>query len=365
MLDLTLNFWMLRGVALAHLARDVARKRHPDVRHAADQRALFYDTVWRRAARDLGADINSPCQDILEVTLNDARVLVRSNYTSLDDPVTLFAAGNKPFVHRRLADHGLPTPESFTFSLRNISQAVEFLQRSPQVCVVKPAAGTGAGQGVTTGIRTRTQLAKAASRAARYHSNLVIEQQVPGRNYRLLFLDGLLLDAVHRRPPNVVGDGKSTIRTLIRQENMRRQAGWEVAQVQLQIDSDMKQTLAAQNMSLRSKPAAKETVELKTVINDNAARDNVPAMTTLCPEIIAAAARAANVLQVRLAGVDVITPDPSQPLQQNGGVILEVNTTPGLYHHKRGDQCPVAVTILKAMLREKHCNAPSASCDEY
>ena len=166
MLDPTRYYWLLRGASLAHLARDAVRKSQTNIRRAAGQRAAFYDAIWRAAAAELGADVGSPCEGVLEVTLEDARVLIRSNYTSLDDPVTLYAAGNKLFVHRRLADSGLPTPRHLPFNLKEISQAAAFLEQSPQPCVVKPAAGTGAGQGVTTGIRSRMQLGKAAAKAA-------------------------------------------------------------------------------------------------------------------------------------------------------------------------------------------------------
>ena len=300
---------------------------------------------------------------VLEVACEDARVKVRSNYTTLDDPVTLFVAGNKSVVHRRLAEHGLPTPDYAEFTLPRIGTAVKFLEQTEQACVVKPAAGTGAGQGITTGIRRPTQLARAAALAARFHRDLIIERQIAGENYRLLYLDGVLIDAVRRHPPTLIGDGKSTIRSLLHEENRRRLAGWKTAQALLRIDSDMKQTLFDQHLSLRCVPAAGLRVQLKTVVNDNAARDNEPVVGQQCPEIISCGRLAGEVLGVRLAGVDVITTDATRSLRDTCGVILEVNTTPGLYHHKRGDSCFVATLILDAMLKERqHATTADGPC---
>ena len=63
---------------------------------------------------------------------------------------------------------------------------------------------------------------------------------------------------------------------------------------------------------------------------------------------------AARAVGVRLAGVDLITPDASLPLDAAGGVILEVNATPGLqYHYEVRDPVratPVMAPILEALL---------------
>ncbi len=42
---------------------------------------------------------------------------------------------------------------------------------------------------------------------------------------------------------------------------------------------------------------------------------------------------AARILKSDFVGVDLIMSDPSAPLDESGGVINEVNTTPALHHH--------------------------------
>ena len=83
----------------------------------------------------------------------------------------------------------------------------------------------------------------------------------------------------------------------------------------------------------------------------SAIQENEPACAILCPEIIAAARTAAEVVGLRLAGVDVICRDPSLPLAASGGAIIEVNAPPFLYyHHLEGRDVSVAAMILKAYL---------------
>jgi len=113
-------------------------------------------------------------------------------------------------------------------------------------------------------------------------------------------------------------------------------------------------TLAYQGLTLSSIPKQGIVVALKTVINDNSQQDNLTAKNLLCKSIIDDGAAAAEAVGVRLAGIDVITPDPKVPLTESGGVILEVNTTPSYHHHyyKRDGSYPVAVHLLPTLLAD-------------
>ena len=124
----------------------------------------------------------------------------------------------------------------------------------------------------------------------------------------------------------------------------------------------MRNTLAGRGLSPRSVPAAGEVVVLKTVINQNFGPENASAAHLLCDEVVDAGARAARCVGARLAGVDVITPDPAAPLGRAGGVVLEVNTTPGYHHHyhKKDGHYPVAVHVLERLLNGQQ--AGTASC---
>ena len=274
------------------------------------------------------------------------------NYTELDDPVSLRIAGNKPLVHRLLRSQGIPTPAYREFTLKTLTDAAEFLLQHG-TCVVKPAAGTGGGQGVTTGVQTARQLRQASVAAAGHSSGLIIEQQIAGANIRLLFLDGQPLDAIDRRPPTVTGDGRSRIGQLVDNANQQRlQAGFSVAQSVLKRDQDMRQTLAAQGLTLTSVLPVDKTVQLKTVINDNTAEDNICVIDSLNRALIDEARSAADAVGLRLAGVDIVTPDASRCLTDAGGVVLEVNSAPGFYFHyaARKSRTPVAIPVLAACL---------------
>jgi D-alanine-D-alanine ligase-like ATP-grasp enzyme len=353
--DLLTNSLILRGLYFAALAKAFLRHKNPRRKQANRALTAFHEQMWRDAAKELGASFTALSDGFYEIELDGRRTRTFERIAAIDNSVALEIAGNKPLTYRLLAENSLPTPRNAGFAYKEMGTAIAFLNAVEGDCVVKPASGTGGGRGVTTGIRTPWQLIKAAAAAAVYGDDLLIEEHMEGENYRLLYLDGQLLDAFVRRPPTLIADGRSTIGQSVQRCNANRlKQGSELSQVLLTVDLDMKRTLAKQGLTFRSVPAEGTVVKIKTVINENCAEDNEAAAELLCDEIIEAGAKAARALQVRLAGVDIITRDPSLPLSENGGAILEVNTTPNYYYHyrKRGGSCPVAVHVLRRLLTD-------------
>lgn len=364
--DVWTNRLVLRGLYAVAMGKAFLRFRNPRRRAAGRHQDAFYERTWREAAEQLGATWTLLAPSIGEIDRGGVRTRVIGNVSAIDDPVTLDVLHDKPLTHRILTAEGLAVPRHARFSLGDMAPAVEFLRATCAAgggdCVVKPAGGTGGGRGVTTGVRTRSHLARAAAAAAVYGDDLMIEQQIAGDNYRLLYLDGELIDAFVRRLPAVVGDGQSSVARLIHEANEERlRHGAGLSQVLLTVDLDVRRTLAKQGLSLRSVPAAGRSVTLKTVVNENCGADNSTATGVLCRSIVEDGARAVRTLRARFAGIDIVTPDPTVPLAESGGVILEVNGTPNLYYHynKRDGSFPAAVHLLRRVLGDG--GGPSAA----
>lgn len=333
---------------------------NPGVRRMREARNAFYLDAWRRAASAAGAACALLSDSVAEITYGGYRLRVSGNTTSLDDPATLQLAGDKPAVYRLLLHAGIPVPRHVVLEAEEAGRLGETLRALPLPLVVKPAADTGAGDGVSTNITRIRQLRRAVAWAAAYGRRVLIETQIEGECYRVLLLDGEVLDTVRRRRSCVIGDGRSTVRRLIAAENgLRLSMGLARAQVLIRRDPDLVGMLASQGLRLRSRPPKGKVVELKRVINDNRADENEAADGVLCPAILAAARRAAGAVGVRLAGVDVICRDPDVPLEQSGGVIIDVNATPGLYYHyhRRGGSCAAADHILRRLIAAAEAHA--------
>jgi D-alanine-D-alanine ligase-like ATP-grasp enzyme len=154
----------------------------------------------------------------------------------------------------------------------------------------------------------------------------------------------------------VVGDGVSSIRRLIRQENKKRvKSGSQLAQALIYLDLDTKYTLAAQGMNLRTTPAKGQTVKVKDVINSNRGEDNESPPEGLGESLIALCRKISETIGVSLVGIDIITEDLTIDLRKSGGAVIEVNTPPGhFYHHlKKGRGYSVAKRLLQHAFEDR------------
>jgi cyanophycin synthetase len=310
--------------------------------------------IWRDAARELEAEVIDRLAGFLEIRKGGERTRVWNHLTALDDPVTLRFGLDKLLVHQSLREEALPVPEHVVFDFADLAPAVEFLEREARPCVVKPVNSSG-GSGTTSGLRSRAALRRASIRAGRIDRRLLIEGQIRGDVYRLLYLDGELLDAVRRHPPAVTGDGRSTIEQLVAQENRGRALEPPARRLSpLRIDLECVLTLADAGLTVKSVPARGRRVAVKTVVSQNSARENESVREAIGEALVADGAAAAAAVGLRLAGVDVVTPDPSAALAEAGGATLEVNGPPGLHYHYavRDPQraTRVAVPILRTLL---------------
>jgi cyanophycin synthetase len=223
--------------------------------------------------------------------------------------------------------------------------------------VVKPSQGTSGSRGITTSISTLRECRAAAALASLYGEEIIIERQIPGESYRLLVLNGKMIHATRRRGARVVGDGESTVSQLIGRENEKRRKA--AGRPEIACDHDLRFTLQAQGLAEASViPKEQEVLvkscdlrragknELRTVFNEDVTG-------LVCADLRETAVRAAEALNSRFAGIDIITLDPMVPLKECGGVINEVNTTPGLHHHYNlinGNGSAPAVEVLRYLL---------------
>jgi cyanophycin synthetase len=321
------------------------------LRRVAPARATeMVRALWTEAAAEVGATVADPEAGRLEIRCGDAAATVVGQRTSLNAPAAVALAGDKPAAYGAVARAGVPVPEHLAFETGDLEPGRAFLARGPVPCVVKPAVGSG-GDGVTGGVRSAGDLRRAALSASRFASRLLVERQVEGDVFRLLVLDGEVLDAVRRLPPRIEGDGVSTVEELIFAEYDRRLgANGDGGLKPFAVDLDCLLALAGAGLSLRSVPAAGTVVPVKTVTNYNR-RDENEAVEAVSHELKAQAVAAAAALGLRLAGVDVVTPSTG-----GGGIVVDVNASPALHHHgyvaDRAAAARVAVPILRTLLEE-------------
>jgi len=255
-----------------------------------------------------------------------ATTTVNTNMISVD------IAGNKHATKKLLGDMGVPVPKGYR--LREIEDLEDTLERIGYPLVIKPLDGNH-GKGATVGIRNIEDARIAWDKAKEYSKWVIVEKQLDGSDYRALVVNNRLIAVAERIPASVVGNGKSTVEQLIDKTNAdpRRGFGHEKVLTQIDIDNQTQRCIRKAGYELDSVLPKGETLFLKTTANISTGGTAIDCTDEVHPENVFLFERIAKIIGLGVAGVDIIAPNVSEPLSENGGGIIEVNAAPGFRMH--------------------------------
>lgn len=257
---------------------------------------------------------------------------IRASATDRTGLIAAESAGDKSEAKALMQSVGLPVAAGgVATSPEGLLREAARLRRP---LVVKPLGGNH-GRGVTTGLMTDTELEAAFTRAARHGRRVLVEEQLHGRDHRILVVDGAVVAVAERTPAFVVGDGHRTVRALIAQtnEDPRRGEGHGSVLTRIAIDEPLEAALAGNGLTLDAVPDAGRRVQLRDTANLSTGGTAIDRTDEIHPDNAAIARRAARVLGLDVAGVDLLAPDISKSVRETGGGIVEVNAAPGLRMH--------------------------------
>lgn len=200
--------------------------------------------------------------------------------------------------------------------------------------VVKPVGGNH-GRGITVNVNSYEEALVAFHAAKAVSSAVIIEKFVVGDDYRLLVINHKLVAVAVRTPAHVVGDGKSTVQELIDEVNKdpRRGYGHENVLTQITVNDLTKTIIAAKGYTLETVLPAGERLILKDTANLSTGGTAEDVTDIVHPANISMAERISKIIDLDICGIDIMTTDITQPLEETGGAVLEVNAAPGFRMH--------------------------------
>ena len=200
--------------------------------------------------------------------------------------------------------------------------------------VIKPKDGNQ-GKGVTVNVTTREQLDAGFKAASEFRDDILVERYLPGHDYRLLVVGDKLVAAARREPPQVIGDGKHTVRELVDEVNRdpRRGDGHATSLTKIRFDDIALGTLVQQGMNADSVPSLGQRVVLRNNANLSTGGTATDVTDDVHPEVAERAIAAAHMIGLDICGVDLVADSVLKPMEDVGGGIVEVNAAPGLRMH--------------------------------
>lgn len=260
-----------------------------------------------------------------QLELGGRSIICRESLTELTSAIAMSRCQDKRVTLRLLREAGLKVPMQRLAD--GSAEDTAFMAECGAV-VVKPVEGEQ-GKGISVNISDEDELAAAVERARAYCDRVLIEQFCPGQDLRIVVIDYRVVAAAVRRPPEVVGDGRSTIKQLIKKQSRRRETATG-GESSIPVDAETERCLAAQGFSLSDVPEHETRVTVRNTANLHTGGTIHDVTDVLHPALKVAAEEAARVLDIPVTGLDFMVPDPADDTY----VVIEANERPGLANHE-------------------------------
>jgi cyanophycin synthetase len=239
-------------------------------------------------------------------------------------------ASDKQMTKDLLQSCGVPVPEGR--EVENAEDAWDVAQDIGLPVTVKPTDANH-GRGVFTDLHTREDIEKAWHAAEAEGSGVLVEKFIEGDAHRLLVVGREVVAVTRGKMQTVTGDGRSTILQLI----------------DLQINSDPRcgneEDFPLEPLLLDKEPIAQLELSRQGYTGDSVPPEGQVVLIRrhgdlaydvtdqIHPKVAAAAALAARIVGLDIAGIDLVAKDIGKPLAEQGGAIIEVNAGPSLLMH--------------------------------
>ncbi|BBZ13324.1 N-acetylglutaminylglutamine synthetase [Mycobacterium branderi] len=255
-------------------------------------------------------------------------VITRESLSEYTSAIAMSRCDDKRLTRRLVKEAGITVPQARLASFDEDDYA--FLAEVGEV-VVKPTRGEQ-GKGITVGITAQDgpdKLADAVARAREQHPEVLIEQRVAGDDLRLVVIDGKVVAAALRLPPEVIGTGDRTVRELIAAESRRRSEATG-GESRIPLDGVTEATVAEAGWAMDDVLPEGTRLRVRRTANVHQGGTIRDVTAQVNPELCRVAVAAAEAIGIPVTGIDLLVPD----VTGKDYAFIEANERPGLANHE-------------------------------
>ncbi|WP_284227613.1 N-acetylglutaminylglutamine synthetase [Mycobacterium antarcticum] len=273
----------------------------------------------------------------LKLTHGGTSVVTRESLSELTNAVAMSRCDDKRVARRVVAEAGIRVPQGRTATFTDEDH--EFLQSVGSV-VVKPARGEQ-GAGITVGVTRPEDLDRALELAAAHNPDVLIEELCEGEDLRVVVINGKVIAAALRRPPEVVGSGDHTIRHLIEAQSRRRAAATH-GESTIPVDDLTVDTVREAGWDIDDVLPLNDRLIVRRTANLHTGGTIRDVTDDLNPVLAKVAVEAADAIGIPVTGIDLIVPS----VEGEDYAFIEANERPGLANHEPRPTAQAFVDLL-------------------
>jgi GNAT-family acetyltransferase (TIGR03103 family) len=273
----------------------------------------------------------------LRLTHGGTSVVTRESLSELTNAVAMSRCDDKRVARRVVSEAGIRVPRGCTATFSD--KDYDFMTEVGSV-VVKPARGEQ-GAGITVGVSKPEELDRALEWAGKHCPDVLIEERCEGEDLRLVVINGKVIAAAVRCPPEVVGSGKHTIRQLIEAQSRRRAAATHGESV-IPVDEVTEDTVREAGWSLDDVLPTNERLVVRRTANLHTGGTIRDVTEHLNPTLAKVGVDAADAIGIPVTGIDLMVPS----VEGDEYVFIEANERPGLANHEPRPTAQAFVDLL-------------------
>lgn len=283
------------------------------------------------------------------------------NMTSLDTYISSLVMANKVVTKKILAKHGFIVPASKEY--HDFAQALgDYGLFKDKGFVIKPkSTNYGLGISIFKEGASEENYRKAIEIAFEEDSTVLVEDFVPGTEYRFFVAGNETKAVLLRVPANVQGDGVHTIEELVnmKNEDPLRGTNHRTPLTRIELGKIEQLALAEQGYVPADIPANGATVYLRDNSNISTGGDSIDMTDTMHESYKEIAVGIAKAMGATFSGVDMMIPDYRQPstAENPGYGVIEANFNPAMMMHiypYQGKGQRLTLEVLHLLFPEMH-----------
>ncbi len=275
--------------------------------------------------RGIGVDVLDAEGGLFQLSSGGRTIRCRESLSELTSAVALSICDDKAMTRRIVQAAGVIVPDEIEASDR---AAVEAMLERHGSLVVKPARGEQ-GRGVAVDLDTMESVDRAIQIARSHSDQVLVESFHKGDDLRLIVIGYKLIAAAVRRPAEVVGNGRDTVRQLIERQSRRRSAATG-GESRIPMDAETERCVAKAGYVMDDVPGEGIAFPVRKAANLHTGGTIHDVTDRVHPRLVEAAVRVARAIEIPVVGVDFIVKSPCEP----DYVFIEANERPGLANHE-------------------------------
>ncbi|MBC1526947.1 bifunctional glutamate--cysteine ligase GshA/glutathione synthetase GshB [Listeria seeligeri] len=317
----------------------------------AEDMELSTQIIWKDAiARGIKVDVLDRAENFLRFQKGDhVEYVKQASKTSKDNYVSVLMMENKVVTKLVLAENGIRVPFGDSFSDQAAALEAYSLFQNKQIVVKPKSTNYGWGISIFKNKFTKDDYQQALTIAFSYDESVIIEEFIPGDEFRFLVINDKVEAVLKRVPANVTGDGIHTVRELVDEKNTDPLRGTDHLKPLEEIQTGPEETLmlSMQKLSWDSIPESGKTIYLRENSNVSTGGDSIDYTSEMDDYFKEIAIRATQVLDAKICGVDIIV--PRETINRDKHAIIELNFNPAMHMHcfpYQGEQKKIGDKIL-------------------